>query len=148
MGSNAYHLVLGLLEHCERNALGAHYLRDTIQTVLHLLEPQPPNTNDHHLLLHYLDDNCHHDCSRDGIAKLFNCHPNHLNRICRQHSGLSFQNYLQQARMRRAKELLGRSTMTIHDISKACGFDSHQGFSRRFRKHVGCTPLEWRNQQL
>ena len=58
-------------------------------------------------------------------------------------TGMSIMDYVEQQRIRRAKELLGQGNRTITQISEDLGYSSLQYFSRRFHKAVGCAPSQY-----
>lgn len=68
--------------------------------------------------------------------------------ISRSEAGRCFSVYLKktpvdfliQYRLQKAHALLGDSSLTIQEISQACGFHSVSYFSRKFRQQFGCTP--------
>ena len=48
-----------------------------------------------------------------------------------------------QARMNLAKQLLEAETMPIHQVAETCGYHGEAFFSREFKKHFGCCPREY-----
>jgi AraC-like DNA-binding protein len=62
----------------------------------------------------------------------------------RQATGLSPHEFLLMRRVRRAKELLQGSTMTIVEVALTVGFQTQAHFTTVFKKFVGCTPRHWR----
>lgn len=68
--------------------------------------------------------------------------------ISRSEAGRCFQAYmgcspvdaLIRYRLQTARRLLGENTQTLQQISQACGFNSVNYFSRKFRQTYGCAP--------
>ncbi len=60
--------------------------------------------------------------------------------------GRSVHEELTTVRMQHACELLSEGLETVGAIAKACGFGSASSFSRAFHRHLGCWPIEYRNQ--
>jgi AraC-like DNA-binding protein len=56
---------------------------------------------------------------------------------------ITAQDYLASLRIERALDLLD-THLTIATIAQECGFSDHSAFTRRFRKHVGMSPTEYR----
>lgn len=52
--------------------------------------------------------------------------------------------YIVSLRITNAEALLGGTNYSIAEISSAVGYDNALYFSRLFRKHVGCSPSEYR----
>ena len=73
--------------------------------------------------------------------------------ISRSEAGRCFQAYLRcspmealiRYRLQVARRLLQETTLTLQEISFACGFHSVNYFSRQFRAWYGCSPGEKRN---
>lgn len=60
------------------------------------------------------------------------------------YSGMSPSDYLLLLRMEKAKELLGSTKRPIKDIGVEVGYLDASGFIRRFKKYVGVTPAQYR----
>ena len=67
-------------------------------------------------------------------------------RKIREATGCSPHAYREKIRLRRARELLLKSSKTIFDIAELCHFNEATYFSRRFKQQFGMTPVEFRNQ--
>ena len=52
--------------------------------------------------------------------------------------------YLANLRMEKAKELLRNTNMLVREISQAVGYEDDHVFMRRFKKHTGMTPGQYR----
>jgi len=61
--------------------------------------------------------------------------------------GCSPADYIRQLKIRRAKELLSTTTLSIKRIAPACGFQSVPQFYDTFTRVVGTTPTAFRNQR-
>ena len=62
-----------------------------------------------------------------------------------EHFGISPNSYLTNQRINHAKRLLKSSDASITDIAYDCGFNSSSQFTNIFKKYVGITPKEYRN---
>ena len=54
--------------------------------------------------------------------------------------------YLANLRIERAKDLLRNTNMLIKEISNAIGYEDDGSFTRRFKKHTGMTPGQYREK--
>jgi len=72
--------------------------------------------------------------------------PDHFTRIFRQVLGQSPRDYMVQARVHRAQQLLTESSLTITQIADALGFDSVYFFSRQFKEKTGISPSRYRRR--
>ncbi|MBP5507590.1 MAG: helix-turn-helix transcriptional regulator [Prevotella sp.] len=70
--------------------------------------------------------------------------PNHLSDVVRQQSGLSVMDWLNRTTITEAKVLLKHSDLMIYEIGERLNFPEPTAFNRYFKKHVGMTPLEYR----
>ena len=78
------------------------------------------------------------------IAKTLNISISYLQHIYKGFFGVSLQQDIISGRIACAKHLLTSSDMTITEISKVCGYENLEHFSRQFKKHTGSSPKEYR----
>lgn len=64
----------------------------------------------------------------------------------KMHTGYTLYNYQEQVRIRSARRLLVDTEKSIQVIAKQVGFKTHSHFSEVFKRIVGVTPSEYRNQ--
>lgn len=72
----------------------------------------------------------------------------YFTRLFKKYFGCTMTNYLIEFRIEQSKELLISRTDSLGRIAEQCGFESTNYFSRCFRRKVGVTPTEYRNQQM
>lgn len=72
---------------------------------------------------------------------------NHLSDVVRQQSGLSVMDWLHRTTITEAKVLLKHSDLMIYEIGERLNFPEPTAFNRFFKKHVGMTPLEYRENK-
>ncbi|MDR1564912.1 MAG: response regulator [Oscillospiraceae bacterium] len=72
----------------------------------------------------------------------------HLSKLLKKHTNQSFCDILNQARIRRAKDLLDDPSLKIHEISEKVGFSDVTHFSKIFKKIEGVSPNEFRNSVI
>ena len=72
----------------------------------------------------------------------------HYQRMFREVVGDSVMRYVTKRRLSLAAEELAKTDTSILDIALKYGFDSHEGFSRSFRAHMGMSPSEYRKYHL
>jgi len=70
-----------------------------------------------------------------------------LFRKLKDETGQSPDEYLREARMQRAAELLKRRAGNVAEVAEAVGFASVSSFSRRFRERFGQTPASLRGSK-
>ena len=72
----------------------------------------------------------------------------HLSKLLNKFTGKSFSDLLNQARIKRAKELLKDPALRIGDVAEQVGFFDMAHFSRVFKKQTGISANEYRNTKL
>ncbi|WP_378950118.1 helix-turn-helix domain-containing protein [Mesorhizobium sp. ANAO-SY3R2] len=72
----------------------------------------------------------------------------HFTRAFRQSTGMAPHQWLQHRRIDKAKQLLGRSAISLSAIAFECGFADQSHFTRAFSRVVGLTPRQWRRTKL
>lgn len=94
----------------------------------------------------FIDAHYHEDIHLEYLAGKFNTSANYMSRLLKKELGQSFQQYLQELRIRKAKQLLTTTDVHIHEIWAAVGFNNRNSFIRTFKNLEGISPLEYRNQ--
>ncbi len=79
-------------------------------------------------------------------AEKLNLSPNYMSDLIKRETGRSAQEHIQTLIIERAKTELSVSTASVAEIAYSLGFEYPQYFSRQFKKRVGMTPNEYRNQ--
>ncbi len=82
--------------------------------------------------------------SISDIATYANISPFTLIRQFKAHVGLTPHNYIDDIRLRRAKQLLSRRHLSIGSVSRRVGFPDQRYFSRWFAKATGFSPRTFR----
>lgn len=65
-----------------------------------------------------------------------------------EHVGITFKQYVSKRKLNLATLELKNTKHSIMDIAIELGFSSHEAFSRAFFSRYGCTPRQYRKQQL
>ncbi|MEM7208936.1 MAG: GlxA family transcriptional regulator [Pseudomonadota bacterium] len=86
--------------------------------------------------------------SLDQLASRIEISKRQLARLFDIHIGRSVIRHYRFLRLRRAQQLLIQTTLSVRDVSTACGFQSLSHFARDYRRQFGHAPLqERRNRQ-
>ena len=70
-----------------------------------------------------------------------------LSKLFKKEKKMTFLEYLTEVRVQQAKEMLGDVKFKIYQISYEVGYKDPVHFTKLFKKHVGCTPKEFRRQR-
>jgi len=97
-------------------------------------------------ILTYIDEHLHDDLSIQDISKQWFIHPNYLSSLFRKTLGITFSKYLTDKRLNRACELLRTTDLAVSEVAERSGYRDYFYFARLFKKQIGCTPSEYRNE--
>ena len=65
----------------------------------------------------------------------------------KKYVGLTFGDFIQNLRIRRAKELLRQTDLSVLDVAEKSGYEDVYYFNRVFREKVCCSPGEYRKKE-
>lgn len=92
----------------------------------------------------YIDEHIGEDLSLVRLADMIHFNPSYLSRLFKQEKGFNLSEYIEQLRLRKAKELLGSDELRVAEVGSLVGYDSPQSFTRFFKKMTQMTPQEYR----
>ena len=95
-------------------------------------------------IIEYIHRNYHEPLTNKGIAKVFNFHPNYLNRLMLKHTGTSLHQYVLNVKVQKGAEMLHSSSDSISKIALDLGFSDISHFSKAFKERMGFNPNEAR----
>ena len=113
------------------------------------LQPDEKLTASHQLYSHFLDYLEAHwkESSRPkDIARALRVTPDHLSSILREVTGKNASDLIAERIILEAKRLLAYSRFGIAEVAYATGFEDPSYFARFFKRKVGTSPKEFRNQ--
>lgn len=88
---------------------------------------------------HYADE-----LSLQDMSDRFYLSREYISRRFKQQYGVNLSEYVLTIRMCEAKRLLETSRQRIYEVAQAVGFSDDKYFRKVFKKHVGVTPNEYR----
>jgi two-component system response regulator YesN len=86
-----------------------------------------------------------HKISLKEFAQQYFISPNYLSHLFKQEKGQSFIHFLIQKRLDAAVELL-KEDISLYDVGKLVGYEDYAHFSKLFKKHLGQSPLEYKQR--
>lgn len=81
-----------------------------------------------------------------GLADMAHFSVSHFHRVFKGMLGETIMDHLRRIRLERAYAQLARGEGSVTDIAFGSGYDSHEAFSRAFRKTFGLSPTQCRAQ--
>lgn len=94
----------------------------------------------------HIDENLSGDLSLKGLAELQKINPSYLSTIFKAETGQTVTEYISRQRVRMAIRLLTTSSMQIQTIAQYCGIPDVNYFTKTFKKHMGQTPKQFRQE--
>lgn len=91
----------------------------------------------------FVEDHLSEDLSLVRLAEQVYLNPSYLSRIYKQITGKNLSDFIDNARIKKAKELLKRENVKIHEVAKSVGYETAGSFTRFFRKVSGLSPQEY-----
>jgi len=93
------------------------------------------------LIRHHLSDP---ELTVKWLAENLDCSPNYLSKIFNDEMGYKLKEYIIAHRMTNAMDILRTTTLSIKEVSTACGFSDPNYFSRLFKQRMNSTAQEFR----
>ena len=96
-------------------------------------------------IMNYLK-NHYKDVTLDELAENFNLSKPYLSKYIKENAGITFQEAVKKARMKKARSLLKESNQTVESIAATVGYENVEHFNRLFKKSYGMTPVQFRRE--
>jgi len=98
--------------------------------------------------VHHIHGNLEATLRMEDAAKLVNLSSGHFSRAFKMTTGVTFSQFVIQARIELAKHLLRTSDAAVSQIALMCGLSDQPHLTRHFRRIVGLPPSAWRRRCL
>ena len=72
----------------------------------------------------YMDSHYSEDVTRAVLSRVFYLNPDYLSRLFKKKTGISIGGYLQEVRLREAKELLAHTDTPVNEVAMRVGYDN------------------------
>jgi transcriptional regulator GlxA family with amidase domain len=105
----------------------------------HLLSTAQPKLVE---IVELMEANIEEPIDLDELASFVSVSRRQLERLFHRYLNCTPSRYYLKLRLDRARQLLKQTTLSIIEVSSACGFVSTPHFSRCYRKHIGFSPRE------
>lgn len=93
-------------------------------------------------VLCYIDEHSAERISNKELADMMYLSEDRFGHLFRKNVGVPPQQYINEMRLQKAKELIQSTDHTITEISRMVGFQDYNHFGRQFQRFYGCTPRE------
>lgn len=96
----------------------------------------------------FIEEHVSEDLSLVRLAEQVYLNPSYLSRLYKQVAGTNLSDFIDNVRMKKAKELLEKETVKIHEVARMVGYETAASFTRFFRKISGRSPQEYHDASL
>ncbi len=94
----------------------------------------------------FINDHQTEDLSLEQVARSVHTSKFYFCKIFKRSTGINFTDYLSRVRTERARNLLLNPNLRVSEIAYEVGFQSLTHFNRIFKRILGQSPTEYRNQ--
>jgi AraC-like DNA-binding protein/mannose-6-phosphate isomerase-like protein (cupin superfamily) len=112
-----------------------------------VIKHEEQSTSESQKIKDFIDKNYAKNLTLDTLSEIVYISKYHLAHIFKSEIGVPPITYLITKRMDKAKSLLSETNLTISAISKIIGYENPNYFSQLFKKIVGESPFNYRNNK-
>ena len=94
----------------------------------------------------FIESHIDEPINRDQAAAVAHLSPSAFSRFFKQHTGSTFQTFLNERRIGFACQLLIEGERSVTEVAMQCGFSNTTSFNRTFRKIKDLSPTEYRQR--
>lgn len=118
---------------------------DLIEAAGHLQKP-PTTSRETGVAVAYIAQHFDQDLKRGALASLCHVSPSKFSRAFRREQDTTFEHFLLEYRIAKARDFLAEPHMTISQAAYSAGFNDASYFSRVFRQLTGVTASEYQRR--
>ena len=96
----------------------------------------------------HIDSDLNGELGLKALAELQGINPSYLSTLFKKETGQTVTDYVNQRRVHLAVRLLGGTRLQIQTIAQHCGIPDVNYFTKVFKKYVGKTPRQFRQDSL
>ena len=127
--------------------LFAVYRRAVNEVVLAVTKPKTSRSDhglrraEEYMRRHYADS-----LGLDRVARVAGYAPKYFSELFKKKQRMTFESYLTQLRIERAKQLLSGTALNLERVAQLSGFSRRSYLGRVFRRQAGVTPMAYRRR--
>ena len=92
----------------------------------------------------YIQEHYSRQITLEEVSSFAGFSPSYFSTLFKKESGINFQEYLSEVRMKKAKDLLKETNLTIAGICEQVGYSDLKHFTKNFKRIAGIKPNEYR----
>jgi two-component system, response regulator YesN len=120
-------------------------LSDALLKVSEQLTVKKNNNKLFQSVLAYIQQNYNKDISRETVSREVFITPGYLSLLFKQEMKTNFLDYMHKIRIDEACKLLHNRSLKLSDIAHNVGYNDEKYFFQVFKKYIGMTPNQYRN---
>jgi len=105
----------------------------------------PHGTSSYYEIKYYIDSHYTNMLSLYKISEIFYLNPSYVSQLFKTKGLTTFNRYVTNLRVEKAKELLVAGDFSVNGVAKAVGFENEKYFYKVFKKITGRTPVQYRS---
>ncbi len=90
--------------------------------------------------------NDYQNVTLETLSETFHLSKPYLSKYIKEKAGVTFQEVVKRARMKRACALLKETGQTVESVAAEVGYENVEHFNRLFKKSYGITPVQYRRR--
>lgn len=130
---------------------GAAEIREVVLEYLDqcgAIKQKEQSAQQHHLIHRiaaHLKEHLQDNLTVKQLAELFHLNSSYLSVLFKKETGQTISDFVSEARIIKAKELLGDPNIKVYEVAEQVGFQTAAYFTFLFKKMTGITPQEFRD---
>lgn len=130
------------LNSADTNAELVNCIKEIFDTIYNYVAKNKKDKKDKAVkgILEYIEKNCYVDLSLADVARHLGVSQGHIGRILRNEAGISFKEYIDVVRIKKAKAMLSEKRSSVTDVAFKLGYNNTKTFINVFKKYEGITP--------
>lgn len=101
-----------------------------------------------YIIKKYIEDNITRKITLSEAAQLVNISESYFSHLFKKETGISFIDYVNEMKIRKACSILSLSSMKVNEIASYLGFNNPNYFNILFKRLTGVTPGNYREKAL
>jgi AraC-like DNA-binding protein len=97
--------------------------------------------------LAFIQEHVSEPLSLAAVSRVAGFAPRHFSRLFKQRERMTFEHYVRQVRVERAKDLLAGTDLSVERVGQLSGFALRPYFQRVFKQLTRMTPIAFRNSK-
>lgn len=98
------------------------------------------------IIKEYIDKNYNTNIKISMFTSRYFFSKEYLSKLFKSKYGCGIYTYVQEVRMKRAKDLLENPDIKVQSISERLGYTDNNYFSKAFKNYYGMSPSQWRKE--